>query len=32
MSIFIRLSRFDLKIIEVGHYERLVIDRDVVSY
>jgi hypothetical protein len=31
MSIFKRLSRFDIEIHEVGHQERLIIDGDVAS-
>jgi hypothetical protein len=32
MSNFERLSRLDLKIYEVGHQERLAVDRDIVSH
>jgi hypothetical protein len=32
MSTFKRLSRFNLKIHEVGHQERITIDEDVVSH
>jgi hypothetical protein len=32
MSTFERLSQLDLKIHEVGHQERLVVDEDIASY
>jgi hypothetical protein len=32
MSIFERLSQFDLKIHKVGHQERIAVDEDVASH